>query len=633
MSLTIDQILAIPAFGGAEAAGWSPDSTQISFVSGIGGTAAIWSAHPEQGTLHRLTVGSLGGGGLLTAYQPRWSPDGRFMAYVTDKSGGDEIWLWAADGSPERQVTTLGARIEGYTWAADSQSLLVSGNKYGAFDIFRVQIGDGQTHRLTSGSLYHVYPSCTPDGRVLYVELDADWVRHTVYLLDAAGGAARAVLSDVSFFDYHYGRTFGYPTVSPDGQHFLYRNDASGWFNIWLASVEGRTAPRRLAPAEADQTDAIWSPDGTQVAFVENHNGTLSLKLVDVAGGDARSLVAPDVGVCQVPSWSPDGKYISYLAGSPTSPLDLRLFEVADGSTRPLTSSLPGAGVAQRLAVPEKVRYRSFDDLEIAAYLYRPAGQGPYPGIVWVHGGPTSQYYDTFQAQVQFFVQQGYVVLLPNIRGSSGYGKAFEALNDRDWGGGDLQDVIAGAEYLKRLPEVDAANLGVTGTSYGGIMSMYAVSFAPDVFQAAVACSGYGDMLHMYGEQELRHIKLIEYELGKLPEAAETYRRCSAIYKVQQATTPCFVLHGEGGYPVSSSARNYALALESHYKPFWYKAYQGEHYYVRTTKNVRRMLLDMQAFFDFYLKGIPHNLPAAERPLTHLSGIGGPSGAAARFIP
>jgi dipeptidyl aminopeptidase/acylaminoacyl peptidase len=134
----------------------------------------------------------------------------------------------------------------------------------------------------------------------------------------------------------------------------------------------------------------------------------------------------------------------------------------------------------------------------------------------------------------------------------------------------------------------------------------------------------------MYGEQELRHIKLIEYELGKLPDAAETYLRCSAIYKVEQATTPCFVLHGEGGYPVSSSARNYALALETHYKPFWYKAYQGEHYYVRTAKNVRRMLLDMQAFFDFYLKGIPHNLPADERPMTHLNFINSASGAAAR---
>jgi len=229
---------------------------------------------------------------------------------------------------------------------------------------------------------------------------------------------------------------------------------------------------------------------------------------------------------------------------------------------------------------------------------------------------------DTYQPQVQFFVDAGYVVLLPNVRGSSGYGRRFEALNDRDWGHSDLQDVIHGVEYLKTLPDVDPDSFGITGTSYGGIMTMNAVAFAPNVFQAAVASSGYCDFVNMHGEQELRHIKLLEFELGKLPEDEEVYRRCSAIYKIEQATTPCFVLHGEGNYPGSSEGRTFALALEANYKPFWYKTYAGETYYVASPANVRRMLLDMKAFFDLYLKGIPHTLPNdGSRPLTHLSGV------------
>jgi dipeptidyl aminopeptidase/acylaminoacyl peptidase len=154
---------------------------------------------------------------------------------------------------------------------------------------------------------------------------------------------------------------------------------------------------------------------------------------------------------------------------------------------------------------------------------------------------------------------------------------------------------------------------------------MAAVAWAPPgVFRAAIPCSGYGDFLHMQGEQELRHIKLLESEFGKLPAAAEVYRRCSPLYDVDQATMPCFVLHGEGRYPGSSAGRDFALALERAYKPFWYKSYPGETYYVAGTANVRRMLQDMRAFFDLYLKGIAHNLPDdGSRPLTQLSGTGG----------
>src|SRR5262249_23542593 len=161
-----------------------------------------------------------------------------------------------------------------------------------------------------------------------------------------------------------------------------------------------------------------------------------------------------------------------------------------------LTHSMLGGGVAERLTVPEKVVYESFDGVEISAYVYHPRDRQPgqrFPGIMWIHGGPTSQFMDAFQPQVEYFVQAGYVVVLPNVRGSPGYGRYVEDLNNRDWGHGDLQDVIQGVGFLKRLDDVDPESFGITGTSYGGIMSMSAVAFAPPgVFKAAIACSGYG---------------------------------------------------------------------------------------------------------------------------------------------
>jgi dipeptidyl aminopeptidase/acylaminoacyl peptidase len=191
--------------------------------------------------------------------------------------------------------------------------------------------------------------------------------------------------------------------------------------------------------------------------------------------------------------------------------------------------------------------------------------------------------------------------LLPNPRGSSGYGRRFEDLNNGDWGHGDRQDVIAGTELLRGLDDVDRDRLAIMGTSYGGIMSMAAVAFAPGVFQAAVPMSGYGDFVHMKAEQELRHIKLLEYEFGPIDANEAIYRRCSPIFNVAGATTPCLVIHGTGRYPQSAASREFALALEREYKTFSYRTYPDETYYVAGTANVRQMLLDIDAFLRQYL--------------------------------
>ncbi len=627
--ISVDQLLAMRGIGGSDAPQWgietpqwSPDGTQLMFASVLGGAPELWSVAPAGGALTRLTVG-MGGVGHLASTMPQWSPAGDYIAYVSAKSGVDEVWLWASDGGDDRQLTRLGARIEAVSWAPDGRSLAVASNSTGTFDIFRIAVPDGAATRLTHDARYEVYPSFTPDGRILYVRLNEAWTDHDVVLMNGDGTQPRVVLRDTDFFDYHYGKTFNAPKVSPDGRTFLFRSHRSGWINIWAAPVEGGDA-RAIAPAEADQGDAAWSPDGRAIAYAENHNGTVDLRVVARDGGAPRVLVAPAMGVCAGPAWSPDGKALSYLYGTPTAPTDIWVVPAATGAARQVTHSMLGGGIAARLTVPTKIAYPSVDGRMIHAYLYRPAGQaGTSPGILWIHGGPTSQFVDSLEPQVQYFVQAGYTVLLPNVRGSSGYGREFEDLNNGDWGHGDLRDAIAGADYLRGLAGVDAAHIGITGTSYGGILSMAAVAFAPaGTFQAAIPRSGYADFVHMHGEQELRHVKLLEYEFGTLDEHPEVYRRCSPLYAAHQAATPCFVIHGEGKYPGSAAAKNFALALEAHYKPFWYKAYPGETYYVLARSNVTQMLRDMRDFFDLYLKDVPH--PRADdgtRPHTHLSGV------------
>ncbi len=403
----------------------SPDGRSLTFVSNLGGTPELWSVDVSSGVLERLSVG-LGGVGHLATFIPRWSPTGEYIAVVTAKSGVDEVWFWPRDGGDLFQLSRLGGRIEALSWTPDGRSLVVASNAFGQFDIFRVGVPDGRHTRLTDDARYDVYPSFTPAGDAILIRLNGDWTDHEVVRMSADGSREQVVLTDTDFFDYHYGRTFGYPVISPDGASFLFRSHRSGWIYIWESSTSTTGAPRQPAPAEADQGDAAWSPDGRYIAYVENHNGTLDLRVVPAEGGEPRVLVAPRMGVVSEPAWSPDSSQIAYLLGSPVAPNDIWLVDVATGKQRQLTTSMLGGQLRERLVDPEKISYPTWDGREINAYLYRPRHRAPgqqFPGLLWIHGGPTAQFMDSWQPQVQYFVSQAYVVLLPNVRGSSGYGR------------------------------------------------------------------------------------------------------------------------------------------------------------------------------------------------------------------
>lgn len=600
--ISIDQILAIKSLVGGEAPRWMPDGESIVFASGMGGGVDLWSIAPTGGSPSRLSVG-MGSVGHLAYSMFTPSPDGKYIAYVSQKTGKYEVYLWHADGRPDQQLTRLGCSIESLAWAPDSSAVVISANRYGVYDIYTVEVPTGETRRVSDSSFYEVYATFTPDSqKILFDRLNDGWYDHEIILMDRDGSNQQVIGTDENMFDYHFGRTFGYPTCSSDGAYVFFRSHRSGWINYWAVGLDG-SAPRQLSPQEGDQEGGAWSPDGKWFAFASNTNGMLDIRIVPAAGGDAEVLVAPEMGVCSYPQWSPDGKTISYVYASPTSAADLYVVDVETKEIRRLTNSSIG-NTAAALATPEKVAYPSFDGEVIHAYLYRPQSIGVEAngaGIVFVHGGPTGQFMDTYQPQVQYFVRQGYTLILPNIRGSSGYSQRFEDLNNKDWGHGDLQDVIYAAELMKQLDDVDPGKMGITGTSYGGIMSMAAVSFAPGYFQASIPMSGYGDFVHMEAEQELRHVKLMEYEFGPLEENMDVYKRCSSIYSVANATTPCFLVHGYGIWPGSSASEDFKVALEREYKTFKYKAYPNETYYVVSTPNVRQMLLDMDEFFRMYL--------------------------------
>lgn len=579
---------------------WLPDASLIVFPSPLNGGGLV-GISPEGGFPIRFPFDLGGTGRFFNPSVIEVSPDGKWIAFISAKSGSQEIWIWSLLENRETRLTDMKKPLRNYlSWAPDSRWIAFSASIEGNYDVHKVSIPGGEVVRLTRNKSDEWDPTWTPDAQaILYVRPDERGIDHDIMKTTAGGGPARLLVSDTDFFD-EGGDTLGAPSVSPDGKQVLFRSWRSGWINYWVAGIDDAEI-RQIAPEEADQSQGRWSPDGRYVAFCSNHNGTHDLRIVSIENDALRVLVSPDTGVCEDLEWSPDGTRISYAFSTLTKPKELFVITLAAGEIRQLTRSVP-PGVEDRLVKAEKIAYPSSDGLVINAYLYKPGSIPPgekFPGIIWIHGGPTGQYEDLFQHQVgssapsvQFIVQSGYVVLQPNIRGSSGYGHEFEKANNRCWGICDMKDVLAGVEYLKSLPYVDGSKMAITGRSYGGMLTMAAATNVHGVFQAMLVENGHDDWTKEY--------KMYDYELGPMPEHRELRWKLSPASHVEDVSTPVFVMHGEVEPPHDSTL--FVTNLKKYDKEFIYKTYPGEGYSIYGFENRLQSLLDKLAFYDKLLK-------------------------------
>lgn len=531
--------------------------------------------------------------------EPRWSPNGRWLAYTQ----GNHVWVAPADGrGPAHNVTDFTTGASSPVWMPDSEQLIVSAARRDGSVLLLTDrhgrwpqpLADGPGDNLDP--VPSPLPSSTAMARfVAYVHRPLDDLnRWDLCLIDMTNGQTRTL------FGLPKEKAWS-PRWSPDGEQILFLSQRSGWTEVWSVRPDGE-GQRQLTHVGRDVGEFAISPDGSRMAMTVHREGAVDLYLTRFAEAEPQALIEGRGHFANL-CWSPDGRFLTAEYEDATTPPDIYRVDAESGAMTQLTFSKPPALAALDLVTPEHFRYRSFDGLEIPTVIWRP--QKPNgAAIIRPHGGPADHYQSEWDGLAQYFVAKGYTFLMPNFRGSTGYGRDFEHANYNDWGVGDTQDILHGAKYLHSLDWIDPARIGILGSSYGGYMVACCLARDPDyLFACGVSKYGDANVYSSWAQCERTTRLYTEMMIGHPRDNWAIYRAASPIHEIANVRAPILLLHGlEDDVVPPQASEEWAEALRRHDKVFEYKTYAGEpHGFLRyeTEMDWQRRT---ERFFDWYLK-------------------------------
>ncbi len=547
------QIVLMPADGGwpvtlTGAAGaksglnWSPDGRSIAYAS----VGSIWNVPASGGTPRRLTRSLPGEGDPRSSgdRDPQWSPDSRWILYETGRRGHDSLMVVSANGTTNNFLTESSADEGAASWSPDGSHISYT----------------ERTPQYFSGKLKVI----AIDSRTGQAAGDPA----TLYTAPADKGGSWSLRK---------------AQWSPDGKSLAVVLQESGWDHIYLIGANGGT-PKALTEGPFEDTAPVFSRDGRSLAFVSNRNSLESSAIFvqTVSGAGAHTVTHFSTpGIEWQPEWSADGSKLYFHRSSPVQSTDLYVADLKSKSEpKALTHTLP-LNLEGALQVPERVQYKSKDGQQISGMLYKPRGVKSgvrSPAVLWIHGGPEGQDNMRLDLWAQYLAQSGYAVLEPNYRGSTGYGEKFRNLNVEDSGGGEMDDVAAGAHYLVDSGIAEEKRLAIGGGSHGGTMVAYAVTKYPDLFQAAIELYGVVDRATFLERTNRSSAVRWAMKMGGSPaEKPEVYRKANALLDVDKIKTPLLIMHGENDpqVPPFESAQ-FTRALKEHGKIYYYFTYPNE---------------------------------------------------------
>ena len=527
---------------------WSPDGKQVAFISNITGRNNLWLVPAQGGWPMQLTVSN------QREVSPAWSPTGRWIAYASDYDGNEQwdIFLVSATrGQIINLTNTPEVSEESPAWSPDGERLAYSVKPKSAPN-YEIDVIDWSTKKLTHltsntpANRSNLGPIWSRDGKkIVFTEADAAFKDANIFIEDVADGRATDLTP-------HQGeQSFFAADISPDGKTVLFTSNAeNGYQNAGLLDV----ATKKITWLTNDKWEVNagkFSPDGAQVTWTANVDGNTDVVVEDLRTHKQQTLpLAKGLNTlagADTP-FAQQGKVLLYAHNGADSPNDLWVYDLVTHKSTQVTNSLVVGVRSQDMVQPFLVHYPSKDGKwPISAWVYAPYNaerNGKNAAIVYLHGGPAGQTVNSFSRSIQYLANQGYFVIAPNYRGSTGYGKEFEDANRFDMGGGDLQDVVSAADWLAKTGYVDAKKIAVLGGSYGGYLSMMAVTKTPEHWAAAVPIVPF---VNWFTEIQNEDPALREYDMATMGDPMKDKARLqerSPINFVDQIKAPVLLLAG-----------------------------------------------------------------------------------------
>jgi dipeptidyl aminopeptidase/acylaminoacyl peptidase len=617
----------------------SPDGAWVAYTVSTSDTAedrnksAVWMASWDGTRNVRLTTSKPG------ENTPRWSPDGRWLAFLSSREDEhSQLWLLDRQGGEGRKATTLPSDVDDYVWAPDGKRVaLVAEDPDTAkpktpapivIDRFQfkqdeagylgkqhrhlylLDVESGKTTLLTAGDYDELLPAWSPDGKSLAfvskrrpdADRDDNW---DLYVMEAAAGAAPRQVTTFEGPDNNPDYE-SRPAWSPDGRAIAYLQGGLPkliYYGVQkLAVVPSAGGAPRILTAALDRNVASpeWSSDGSSITFLLEDDRAVGLARIPAAGGAIERLVSGPRVVSAFTAGT--GGKLAVLASTPLVPDEVFAL---DGTTlRPLSHQNDEWLARTKLGDVEPITFKSRDGTAINGFTVKPPDVVPgkrYPTILRIHGGPVSQYQYEFDSQLQTLAGRGYLVVVANPRGSSGRGERFATAIFADWGTKDAQDVLAAVDYAVAQGLADPARLGVGGWSYGGILTNYVIA-QDRRFKAAVSGASISNVLAGYGTDQ--YVREYELELGAPWKATDTWIRLSFPFlHADRITTPTLFLCGDKDFnvPLLNSEQMYQ-ALRSLGVETQLVIYPGQHHGINKPSYRRDRLERYLAWYDKHLK-------------------------------
>jgi len=523
---------------------FSYDGAKLLFHSNKSGIYNLYEVDLASGAQRQVTQSD-----KESLFSVGYVPGTNDILYAADQGGNEinHLYLLSPDGKT-RDLTPGKEEVANFMgWSKDKTHLYYASNKRNPqfFDLYKMKIGEWQPTLLYENNDGLDVGAIDKDGQLLALTKTITTTENQMFLYNLA----TKELKEIS--DPAKPGSYGPVGFSLDGKSFDYTTDVDKEF-AYLARYDLATGARKtLFETNWDVMYAYDSENEKYRVIAVNEDGKNSLTVLENASGkkvDFPAIPDGDIAAVQI---SPDETKMRLSVGSSSSPNNLYLYNFADGSLKKLTNTLNPEIAPEELVTGEVVRFKSFDGLEIPAIYYKPKGasaEQKVPALVWVHGGPGGQSRLGYFALTQYLVNHGYAILAVNNRGSSGYGKSFFKMDDRNHGDKDLKDCIWGKKWLQEQNYIDAEKIGIIGGSYGGYMTMAALTFAPDEFEVGVNIFGVTNWL-----RTLKSIPpywesfraALYTEMGD-PYSADSVRlhQISPLFHAKQVKKPLMVLQG-----------------------------------------------------------------------------------------